>query len=369
MKRLFTLIISILLVSCFALSLGWAEFYTDLSQESRKELAEAYYMAGEQYKQVGKTKKGQDFIDMAYKIYPGLTPSAIGEPQRTQKRPTSVQTSWKPSYPKTPPSVAPDQNLVLYQFSRFLRAFITEDIEVMKKVLDSSVYIDAIDDWVSEKEIEGYLTTIFDAYPIDKMPPSDLIRLETIEISKLSDYLWKGSVEITDVPEIGLNESINVDSLRQEFFFRPDASSWLIFAAGALPEKSEVVLFPERYIGDAFLSCLDHFLHKRPGKAAGYFTDPFHNVPLGAYVSREELAMTFLGYYEEYDVTALGDVSVSMEIDAAEDYSHPSGRIFKVYVTLKGDTDEDSIPFWKSFRGYYFVFDEKETAWNIAAVF
>lgn len=369
MKRICTVLITVLLLGCFSLSLAWTDFYTDLSQESRKELAEAYYMAGEQYKEIGKTKKGQDFIDMAYKIYPGLNPSAIGEPTRTQKRPTSVQTSWEPSYPKTPPSVAPDRNLVLYQFTRFLRAFITEDIEVIKKVLDSSLCIHALDDWVSEKVIEEYAGAIFDAYPIDQMPPSDLIRLDTIEITKLSDYLWKGSVEITDVPEIGLNEAISIDSLKQDFYFRPDASSWLIFAAGALPEKSEVVLFPERYIGDAFLSCLDHFLHKRPGKASGYFTDPFQNVPLGAYVTREELAMTFLGYYEEYDVTALGDVSVSMDIDPADDYTHPSGRVFKVYVTLKGERKEDTIPFWKSFRGYYFVFDEKETAWKIAAVF
>lgn len=367
MKHLFRVFVISASIFFFTVPMMWSQFYSDLSMESRKELAEAYYLAGKQYEAIGKKDKGRDFVEMAFKIYPGLAPSEVKEPADTQKRPTTLRTSWEPSYPKTPPSVAPDRNLVLYQFTRFLRAFITEDLAVMQKVLDSSVYIDAAELWLPKRDIADFLQTAFDQYPIDEMPPSELLRLETIEVTKLSDFLWKGTVEITDVPRIGLNESINVDSPVQEFYFRPESSSWLIFAAGALPEKSEVVLFPQRYIGNSFLSCLNHFIEKRPGKASDYFTDPFYNIPLGTEVTREELAMTFLGYYEEYDVSALGNLRVSMDIAPADDYDRSSGKVFKLYATLTGDSGD--VPFWEAFRGYYFVFDEKETAWKISAVF
>ena len=73
MRRIFV----VLLLFFITVGAAWSQFYTNLSQDQRKELAEAYYLAGQQYKRVNKTEKGNEFISMAYRIYPGLHSETI----------------------------------------------------------------------------------------------------------------------------------------------------------------------------------------------------------------------------------------------------------------------------------------------------
>ena len=56
----------ILVLICIVSAVAWSQFYKGLSYQERKELAEAYYLVGEQYKDVGKTEKGDDFIMMKF---------------------------------------------------------------------------------------------------------------------------------------------------------------------------------------------------------------------------------------------------------------------------------------------------------------
>lgn len=363
MKR----IVFISILFCLLSSFAWAQFYEQLSQEERKELAEAYYMVGEQYKKVGKTEKGNDFIAMAFRIYPKLKTEAI-EPGKTPARakPTVVG-EWQPTYSPVPAGTTA-KNAIMYQFSRFLRGFFTEDKETMLEIIDSRLFIPGIEQGLPKAEIDARLQYFFLNEEVSTVPPSRIVDLQSLSFDPVERAVWKAEISTAQQPKIHLKNYVPTKNGKLTFFFRVVGDQWLIFAVSSLPDGVERIVSPEETIRDTFVACIQSFIDGNAEKASSYFTDPFLNIPFGKEVGRDELLETFKGYFEEYDFSGLMKQRVRFDIAESKQVTHPGGKAYKVLLEFVSD-DVKEFPFWDSFSGYYVVFDERENAWKIFAIF
>ena len=71
--------LSVFLIIISAGLLWSEEFWSNYSEEHRKALSEAYWLAALQYAAVGKAEKANDFKLVAQRMYPQLDPSQIKE--------------------------------------------------------------------------------------------------------------------------------------------------------------------------------------------------------------------------------------------------------------------------------------------------
>jgi hypothetical protein len=359
--------IFISILFCFLSAFAWSQFYKQLSQEERKELAEAYYMVGEQYKNVGKTEKGDDFIDMAFRIYPKLKSESIEPGKTPTQRKTTIVGEWQPSYSPVPKGTTA-KNAIMYQFSRFLRGFFTEDKDTMLEVVDSRLFIPGIEQGLPRAEIDARIQYFFLNEGISAVPPSRIVNLQSLDFAPVERAIWKAEISVAEQPEIDLRDYLPAQNGRLTFFFRVVGDEWLIFALGSLPEQAGLIVAPEKTIRDTLVACLQAFVDGNAVKASSYFTDPFLNIPFGEEVVRDELIETFKGYFEEYDFSGLMKQRVRFDISESEQITHPGGKAYKVELEFVSEEMQE-MPFWDSFSGYYVVFDERESAWKIFAIF
>ena len=360
------ILIALIILACTA-ALGWGQFYADLSMDERKDLAEAYYMAGEQYQSVGKTEKGKEFLTMAYRIYPDLEAGDIDVKKPIAKRSVSVTGSWRPGHSPIPEGVTAE-NAVLYYFSRFLRGFLTEDKTAMLSVIDSRLYVPVVPEGLPKTEVEARIDYFFLQYDVSETPPSDLLDLTSIRTEPVNRQIWKASIDTADDPAIDLRSAFGLSRSTLDFYLRIIGNRWVIFAAQALPEEVQRIVTPENAIRDTLVSAFQAFIEERPVVASRYFTDPLDNIPYDEFITREELQETFRGYFEDYDFAGYSDINVQLSIEKSPDLRHPGGPAYKVELTLPRDL-RGEIPFWSTFSGYYMVFDERNESWRVFAIF
>jgi len=360
------MIIGLCILLFFCITPVWSQFYEDLTLQERKELAEAYYLVGKQYQQVGKKEKGDDFIRMAFRIYPMLSPETIRYQPRSVQTALALAGAWMPKIAVIPAEVAA-RNAVKFQFSRFLRAFMTQDIEVLGDVLASTVYLPGIDRGISLKEAETVISRYLEENNISEIPPSRLFVLDSISVSPVSQDIWEASIRLADRPALRIDHYINPGENKQRFYFRLIENNWLLFAAGKIPERFEAYITPEESIKSSLTQMIDAFKNKDAQKTSSFFTDPFQNIPLGTYISRSELKETFVGYFQENELDISAFDKIKTEIVYA-DTSLKRGRIYKAYIDF-GSNPGAKLPFWRSFTGYYFSFDENTNSWKIFAIF
>ena len=363
MKRI---LIAFLILVCAA-ALGWGQFFSDLSMDQRKELAEAYYMAGKQYEEVGKSDKGKDFVAMAYRIYPDLAPGDIDVQKPIAKRSVTVTGNWRPEHSPIPQGVTAE-NAVLYYFSRFLRGFLTENKAAMLSVVDSRVYVPAVPGGVPKAEVEARIDHFFLQYGVSETPPSRLLDLTSIRTEPVDRQIWKASVDMAEDPAIDLSSAFGLSRGTLDFYLRIIGNNWVIFAVQELPEELQRIVTPENSIRDTLVAAFQAFVDERPVVASRYFTDPLDNIPYDEYITREERQETFRGYVEDYDFGRYADINVQLTTERSPDLRHAGGPAYKVRLTLPRDL-RGEIPFWSSFSGYYMVFDERIESWRVFAIF
>lgn len=363
MKRI---LIALIIFVCTA-ALGWGQFYADLSMDERKDLAEAYYMAGKQYQSVGKTEKGKEFVSMAYRIYPDLDPGDIDVRKPIAKRSVTVTGTWRPEHSPIPEGVTAE-NAVLYHFSRFLRGFLTENKTTMLSVIDSRVYVPVVPAGLPKAEVEARIDYFFLEYDVAETPPSDLLDLTSIRTEPVERQIWKASVDLAEDPAIDLGSAFGLSRDTLDFYLRIIGNNWVVFAAQELPEEVQRIVAPENAIRDTLVAAFQAFIDERPLVASRYFTDPLDNIPYDEYITREELQETFRGYFEDYDFGGYTDINVQLSIERSPDLRHPGGPAYKVELTLPREL-RGEVPFWSSFSGYYMVFDERAESWRVFAIF
>ena len=335
--------------------------------EEREHLAEAYYLVGLRYRDVGKIEKGNEFITMANRIYPDLKPETI-DPERVRRgRPIEIYGEWEPaSYSVPQGRVA--RNAVLYQFSKLLRGFYTEESGVFTKLLTDEVYTPATPGGITRDALIGELEDFFKTQPVSDTPPDEIFELETARAEQLSRDVWVAAVELTPGEPFGISSYLKPGQSGPKFYFQMEDGSWKCFAAGLDPEEMGHVLTPKKTIKDTLLSVIKAFVNKDADKAVTYFTDPIKSVPYNEVINHRELRETFLGFFEEFDFSSLRSITVTLDIVEAEEVGFIDDKTYKAYVDFPSHV-EKNLPFWTEFSGYYFVYDVKAGSWKIAAIF
>lgn len=363
MKKIFIIII----LSFCVLGVGYTQFYSDLPYQEKKELAEAYYLVGQQYIKVGKIDKGNDFINMAYRIFPDLRSDDIETGEAPTRKKTEIIGTWQPRYNPVPTGVTAE-NAVKYHFSKFLRGFFTEDKDTMLEVVDKKLFLPGIEPGIPKAELDARLQYLFLQEDISTIPPSQIADLQSITVKPVDRYIWQASVKPAQNRSYDIESYLPYGTEKLTFYFRVVGESWLIFAFHELPPQVSNIVSPEESIKDTMVACIQAFTSQKPKEASRYFTDPFLNIPFGKEVSREELVATFEGYFENYDFGTIGTQRIDFQIIESTEVTHPGGKAYKVRMDFDTDLGE-TFPFWESLTGYYLVFDDREEAWRIFAIF
>ena len=363
MKKLLLTAVLLIIVPVLLFS----QFYEKYDMSFRKELAEAYYLVGQQYESIGKKDKGSDFKEMAFLIYPELKPEAILQDKKIIRRAPKVTGTWKPRYSPLPPGVTAE-NAVKYQFTRFLRFFFTEDTSGMLAITDTIVYGPAFEDGISRKALGEILSDLFSRYPIEAYPPSQILELQSITVEQVSREIWKTSVRMPSDPAVSTAALLNINSDTLTFYFRQAGDKWKLFSYEELPRELEKILNPEPDLKKTIISSVRDFVDEDLAGLISWFTEPFTDIPNGKNLNTEDLLLLFGDYFRKYDFAMLNDIRVEMQMEETVEVKQMEGRTYKVYFTFLMD-DEDFLPFWGSYRGCYLVFDEDMEIWKIRAIF
>jgi hypothetical protein len=382
MKKLLPLLILLVFVAT-GLS---AQFYNTLSRDERKTLAEAYYLVGRQYEQEGKSQKGRDFKDMARNIDPALDPQNI----QLQDLPTAAALILEgkarlAAMPRT--RAEANQELIKSKFLRWISALLSEDTASMLELMEGSVYFGDLGTELTQREIESQLDGFFASADLSGLAPSDVYDMQSLTVNPVSGP-WGESYALQIRAKMDFSDDVVFWTDQQKYLMHQSRGRWLLFAIGQkLPPNSwtpkpapqtaarsapaAMAEVPFDEIEGALLSCLNAFLDKDVDAAARYFADEVRIIRLDTTLTREEIAQTFMGYFEGADFSS---VSAGEVVDADSIFVSPSDRFpdqsrgEEYLLTVKTRLDlSDTIPFWTRFQDYYFA--EERGDWQIFAIF
>ena len=379
MKKLLPLLV--LLV--FAATGLWAQFYTTLPREERQTLAEAYYLVGQQYEQKGNDQKAREFKDMAYNINPGLDPANIQLQDLPSAAALILEGKAKlAAMPRTREEAT--QELMKSKFLRWVSALLSEDTAAMLDIMEGSVYFGDLDTELSQNQIRSELDSFFAAADLSGLVPSEVYDLGSLSVSPVSGP-WGETYAIQVRAKMDFSEQVMFWTQAQKFLMHQSKGTWRMFAIGqklppaswrpkaalTRPPAEELATVPHEQIEQALLACLDAFLDKDVDSAAGYFADEVRIIRLNTTLTRDEIAETFMGYFEGSDFRGVSGADV---VDKDSIFVSPSDRFpsqspgEEYLLTVKTRLDlSDKIPFWTRFQDYYFA--EQKGAWQIFAIF
>ncbi len=385
MKKINTLILAFAVIS----QLTWGQFYTKLNPQIRRELAEAYYLVGNQYEKIGEADKGRSYREMAFYINPNLDPDSI----RSEELPTAAALIMRrEARLLTPPEERLEyiQELIRSKFLRLVSSFLASDTEAMLELLEGSIYLTRLNTEITQSQIKSELDQFFSTVSLSGLVPSKVYDLSSMDIRKtpLTPDEWGDTYSIDVDTLIDFSEYIRIWEKKQRFLIHCSENRWLILAMGqgippsdwvpkrapqldAAPGTSIPLTGPGQEIKNAFLSCLAYFLNKDIPKAVDYFSEEIQILRLNATLTKNEISSTFEGYIENRDFSQLRSedilVKESIFVEDTDQFADiKDGRAYLLNVKTKLDLSEE-IPFWTRFQEYYFI--EEEGTWKIFAIF
>ena len=379
-----------LLQLCFILlaELAFAQFYKDLSQEKRKELAEAYYLVGSQYLKTGKATMGKGYQALAYKIYPQLDTAMLSLEETTPAAALIAEGRGKIVAP--PQSLESVSRLIRARFLQLISALVSEDVEATLETLDGSVYLTKAQREVTQEEMRKELEAFFAGASLLGLAPSQVYDLNSLEIGPAAAVppSWGDTYTIRIEAREDFSQQVVIWEKEQQFLIHRIGRDWRIFAVGrGLPPASwvprqaqapaaakaarEAPGAESQSIKSSFMDCLDAFLKKDLNRAAGHFSRGVQILRLNTTLSRGELTSTFQGYFEDSDFSNIKPQDVlepdSVFVERTDKFKEV--KTLPTYLlTVKTRLDlSDKIPFWTRFQEYYFI--QEEDAWRIFAIF
>jgi hypothetical protein len=381
MKKLLPLLVLLVFVATGL----WAQFYTTLPREERKILAEAYYLVGQQYEQRGEYQKARDFKDMAFNIDPGLDPANIQLQDLPSAAALILEGKAKlAAVPRTRAEAT--QELLKSKFLRWVSALLSKDTDGMLELMEGSVYFGDLGSEMTQSQIESELERFFASADLSGLVPSEVYDLESLSVSAVTGP-WGETYAIQVQAKTDFSGQVVFWTQNQKYLMHQSKGKWLLFAIGqklppsswspkaapqvTRPKAAGLEAGPQPEIKEALLACLDAFLDKDVDTAARCFADQVRIIRLDTTLTREEIAETFMGYFEGADFSGVSGADV---VDANSIFVSPSDRFpsqspgEEYLLTVKTRLDlSDKIPFWTRFQDYYFA--EERDAWKIFAIF
>ena len=363
----------------------WAQFYTTLPRDVRKNLAEAYYLVGRQYEQKGDTQKARDFQDMAYNIDPGLDPANIQIQDLRSAAALILEGKAKlAAVPRTREEAT--QELLKSKFLRLVSAFLSKDTTGMLELMDGSLYFSDLGVEMTQAQIEEQLNSFFAGTDLSGLAPSEVYDLNSLGVTPVTTP-WGETYAIQIRAKMDFSKQVAFWSTQQKYLVHQSAGRWLLFSVGQkLPPAnwrpkpaprftpqaaSGLESGPQPEIKAALLACLDAFMDKDVDSASRYFANEVTIIRLNTTLSRGEIAETFQGYFDDADFSAVSGEDI---VDPKSIFVSPSDRFpdqsrgEEYLLTVKTRLDlSDTIPFWTRFQDYYFA--EEMGAWRIFAIF
>ena len=363
----------------------WAQFYTTLPRDVRKNLAEAYYLVGRQYEQKGDTQKARDFQDMAYNIDPGLDPANIQIQDLRSAAALILEGKAKlAAVPRTREEAT--QELLKSKFLRLVSAFLSKDTTGMLELMDGSLYFSDLGVEMTQAQIEEQLNSFFAGTDLSGLAPSEVYDLNSLGVTPVTTP-WGETYAIQIRAKMDFSKQVAFWSTQQKYLVHQSAGRWLLFSVGQkLPPAnwrpkpaprftpqaaSGLESGPQPEIKAALLACLDAFMDKDVNSASRYFANEVTIIRLNTTLSRREIAETFQGYFDDADFSAVSGEDI---VDPKSIFVSPSDRFpdqsrgEEYLLTVKTRLDlSDTIPFWTRFQDYYFA--EEMGAWRIFAIF
>jgi len=381
MKKLLALLILLFIVATGL----WAQFYTTLPRDERRTLAEAYYLVGQQYEQRGETQKAENFKSMAFNIDPGLDAANIQIQDLPSAAALILEGKAKlAAMPRTRGEAT--QELMKSKFLRFVSAFLSKDTEAMLELMEGSVYFGDLDIEMTQAQIKAQLEPFFASADLSGLAPTEVFDLNTLTVSPVTGS-WGETYAVDISAKKDFSKQVVFWSQQQKYLMHQSKGNWLIFSVGNnLPPArwtpkpaprvttappASVKEGPQPRIKANLLACLNAFLEKDVETAARYFAEEVRIIRLNTTLTRQEIAETFRGYFDQADFT---EVSAADVVDEASIFVSPSDRFpgqtqgEEYLLTVKTRLDlSDTIPFWTRFQDYYF--GEQQNAWQIFAIF
>ncbi|WP_037572047.1 tetratricopeptide repeat protein [Spirochaeta cellobiosiphila] len=228
MKNLALVLMLILTTSVFG------EFWNDVPEMLRPDLADAYYQAGEQYAKSNQAEKAKQYKAMALKIYPEYKPGQevpkMSVPQ-TDKEAESIPSS--ENIKEEVVTRVRQQNLqverlVHYQFTKAVRALVTENTGMLLSVLDSQLYVGNMDNKIDRNQLEIQLPKMFESRDFTSIPPNALYDLSSITIGHREDGTYALTVSTNSTYDNQMAQIFTFWNSEQTFIFTPSGKTWLI---------------------------------------------------------------------------------------------------------------------------------------------
>jgi hypothetical protein len=381
-KSLFFILILIL-----AAQAGWSQFYRDYSDAERREIAEAYYLAGAQYKSVGEAGKGGEYQKLAYIIYPRLDPADI----QLRDLPSAAALISEGrarllAIPRERRELTAE--LIRSKFLQLASALLAEDTDSVLRLFEGSIYLSAYGQELSREQLRAELERFFAAVSLGGLVPSQIYDLSSMRIEPVPGAApaWGETWAIRVNATIDFAEEVLFWEESQQFIIHKANGRWLFMAIGGeLPPRGwKPVSAPlsarqgitsdteaGREIKQAFLSCFEFFLNKDTSRALAYFADEITLLRLNTTISRQELGSTFAGYFESSDFSGLQPRDIiatdSIFVEASEKLKDlRPGSLYLLTAETRLDLSA-RIPFWSRFQEYYFA--EEGGAWKKLAIF
>lgn len=222
MKRAVVLL-SILIILTFSLSAA-ENFYDNLSEAQRYDLADAYTRVADQFDTLEQGERADGYRDLVQVIYPGF-----GEVERPVDEPETTSTR-RPDQPAPDPSGG---DASYYYFNKLLRGIFNENKSLTLSVIADPLYLPLFDAGVEKGLVSSELDWFFSEYDISNYIPNDVFRMNTIQVTPLDNGYWRLDVQTQPEYTVAVPE-VTFWAEKMGFYFRKFPEGWRLAAIGPI---------------------------------------------------------------------------------------------------------------------------------------
>ena len=355
-----------------------------LPAEERVEVAESYYLAGLQYREVGKDDLADGMIALALRLHPDLDPKAIVDPQPREITPPELPAPAEPV-----DTTAWTSSLVVSQLLRLASAFLAHDADAIVSMLDGSVYVAGMN--VTRAQAHAALDALFQRRSLAGISLAQIYDTDNV----MAQPYAMGAGALADAFQVSMDARLDLSAdvpfwgTDQRFVLRPAGNSWLISAilfsdaqqlpaswspapmesATAAEERMRAAATRRRdmaermAVAQALLDGADRFLEK---DTDGLLAAVDSQVLLadGASVTRESLRATLDRYFGSTPYRGLraGDI---ITVGSVERLGSGDERVYRAEVSFE-DRYQEALPSIRS--GQSFDLRDADGRWVVFAI-
>jgi hypothetical protein len=196
-----------------------------LPAEKKVEMAESYYLAGLQYREVGKDELADGHIALAFRLNPDLDPEAIVDPQPRDITPPELTAPAEPA-----DTTGWTSGLVVSQLLRLASAFLAHDADAIVSMLDGSVYVAGMN--VTRSQAHAALDALFEQRSLTGISLAQIYDTDNVMAQRyeMGAGVLADAFQVTLDARMDLSADVPFWGTQQRFVLRPVGDTWLVSA-------------------------------------------------------------------------------------------------------------------------------------------